>query len=154
MRTSHVFGCAMCFHYQFTTRHVPLRPPEPYTESVVIKFGQRQKRWLRILWLAAAIAVIVGSLLPGSSFPMRTLGQLNISDKVLHFAGYAVLAFLPSLHERWPAVTATLLGAAALGVLLEFLQRLSWGRSFEVADMLADACGLMCGLLVALPLRS
>jgi VanZ family protein len=85
---------------------------------------------------------------------MRTLGQLDISDKVLHFAAYAILAFLPALHERWPAVRAALLGVITLGVLLEFLQRLSPGRSFEIADMVADACGLLCGLLLALPLRS
>lgn len=85
---------------------------------------------------------------------MRALGQLDISDKVLHFAAYAVLAFLPALHERWPAVTAAMLGTVTLGVLLEFLQRLSPGRSFEMADMVADACGLLCGLLLALPLRS
>ena len=73
---------------------------------------------------------------------------------MLHFAAYAVLAFLPALHERWPALTAALLGAIALGVLLEFLQRLSPGRNFEVADMVADAGGVLCGLILALPLRS
>jgi VanZ family protein len=133
---------------------VPLGPPELYTETVVLKFGPRQRRWLRILWFAAVMAVIVGSLLPGSSLPIQTLGQLHVNDKVLHFAAYAVLAFLPSLHERWPAVTATLLGAIALGVVLEFLQKLSPGRNFEVADMVADTCGVLCGLILALPLRS
>jgi VanZ family protein len=133
---------------------VPGNPPGLYTENVMLKFSPRQRRRLRILWVAAVIAVIVGSLLPGSSAPMQTLNQLPVSDKVLHFAAYAVLAFLPSLHERWPAVTAALLGAIALGVLLEFAQRLSPGRTFEVADMAADACGVLCGLVLALPLRS
>ena len=85
---------------------------------------------------------------------MQALGELDVSDKILHFAAYAVLAFLPSLHERWPALGAALLGAMALGVLLEFLQRLSPGRNFEVADMVSDACGVLCGLVLALPLRS
>jgi VanZ family protein len=121
---------------------------------VELKLGRRERRWLRVLWLAAVIAVIVGSLLPGSSYPMQALGELNVSDKILHFAAYAVLAFLPALHERWPALSAALLGAVALGVLLEFLQRLSPGRNFEVADMVADAAGVVCGMLLALPLRS
>jgi VanZ family protein len=121
---------------------------------VAFKFGPRHRRWLRILWLAAAAAVIVGSLLPGSSLPMRALGELDISDKVLHFAAYALLAFLPSLHEGWPALAAALAGAVALGVALEFAQRLSPGRNFEIADMAADTCGVLCGLLLALPLRS
>jgi len=120
----------------------------------MLKFSRRQRGWLRIVWLAAAIAVIVGSLLPQSSLPMRALDRLDISDKVLHFAAYAVLAFLPALHERWPAVAAALLGAVALGVLLEFLQKLSPSRSFELADMVADVSGVVCGLLLAIPLRS
>ncbi len=127
---------------------------EPYTDSVAFKFGQRQRRWLRILWLAAVAAVIIGSLLPGSSLPLRTLGELHVSDKILHFAAYAVLAFLPALHERWPVLAATLAAAIALGVLLEFAQRLSPGRNFEVADMVADACGVLGGLLLALPWRA
>jgi VanZ family protein len=121
---------------------------------VAFKFGQRQRRWLRILWLAAVAAVIIGSLLPGSSLPLRTLGELHVSDKILHFAAYAVLAFLPALHERWPVLAATLAAAIALGVLLEFAQRLSPGRNFEVADMVADACGVLGGLLLALPWRA
>jgi VanZ family protein len=121
---------------------------------VAFKFGPRERRRLRILWLAAVIAVVVGSLLPGSSYPMQALGELHVSDKILHFAAYTVLAFLPALHERRPALTAALLGAVCLGVLLEFLQRLSPGRNFELADMAADAGGVLCGLVLALPLRS
>ena len=85
---------------------------------------------------------------------MQALGELHVSDKILHFVAYAVLAFLPSLHERRSALGAALLGAVTLGVLLEFAQRLSPGRNFELADMVADACGVLCGLILALPLCS
>ena len=121
---------------------------------MALHFDPRQRRWMRILWLAAVTAVIVGSLLPGSSMLVRTAGQLRVSDKVLHFAAYAVLAFLPALHERWLAVAGALAGAVSLGVALEFAQRLSPGRHFEIADMVANACGVLCGLMLALPLRS
>lgn len=84
---------------------------------------------------------------------MRALGRLGIGDKILHATAYAVLGFIPALHERWPTLTGTLLGAILLGVMLEFAQRLSPGRTFEVADMAANACGALCGLIVALPLR-
>jgi VanZ family protein len=127
---------------------------ELYTGDVALKFGPRQRRWLRILWLAAVAAVMVGSLLPGSSLPIQALGKLQVSDKLMHFAAYAVLAFLPSLHERWPALAATLAGAISLGVLLEFGQMLSPGRNFEIADMVADTVGVLCGLILALPWRS
>jgi VanZ family protein len=121
---------------------------------VALHFHPWQRRWLRILWLASLAAVIVGSLLPASSAPMRMVGQLPVSDKLLHFAAYAVLAFLPALHERGPALALALVGAVSLGVALEFAQRLSPGRNFEIGDMLADACGVLCGLILALPLRS
>jgi len=127
---------------------------EPYTEGVAFQFRPRHCRWLRILWLAAVAAVIIGSLLPGSSGPIQVLDELPVSDKVMHFAAYAVLAFLPALHERWPALTSILFGVVALGVLLEFAQRLSPGRDFETLDMVADAAGVLCGLVLALPLRS
>ena len=118
------------------------------------KSGLRTRRWLRLLWTLAILVVIVGSLLPASSAPMKALGRLAINDKFEHFAAYLVLAFLPALHERRPALAATVLGAIAMGVALEFLQRLSPGRTFEVADMAADTAGVLSGLFLALPLRS
>ena len=121
---------------------------------MLIKLTPRERRWLRLLWALAILLVIVGSLLPGSSMPMRALGQLDISDKLMHFAAYLVLAFLPALHERRPALIAAFVGAIALGIGLEFAQRLSPGRTFEIADMAADAAGVLCGFVLALPLRS
>jgi hypothetical protein len=108
---------------------------------VKIKFNLRQRRWLRILWFAALAAVIIGSLLPGSSAPIRALDALEISDKVLHFVAYATLAFLPALHERKPSLAPILAGVVALGVILEFAQMLSTGRNFEIGVMVAVAAG-------------
>jgi VanZ family protein len=121
---------------------------------MAVNLGLREQRWLRLLWVVSTLLVIVGSLLPGSSPPMRALGQLQISDKLMHLAAYLVLAFLPALHERRPAVVAAFVGAIALGIGLEFAQRLTPGRAFEVADMAADGAGVLCGLVLALPLRS
>ena len=129
------------------------KPLTLYTEKVGVKFNPRARRRFRVLWAIAVVTVVIGSLLPGSSLPMRALGSLPVSDKLLHFTAYAVLGFLPALHERWLSVTGTLLGAISLGVLLEFAQRLSPGRNFEIADMVANACGALCGLILALPFR-
>src|SRR5205085_3838604 len=60
----------------------------------------RARQLLRALWLLAILIVIVGSLLPGDSSPMRALDRLHISDKIEHMAAYTVLALLPALHER------------------------------------------------------
>lgn len=110
--------------------------------------------FLRILWVCACLTVVAGSLLPSSSSPMRAWNALHIADKLQHFTAYAVLAFLPALHERRPAFVAIALGIIAMGVCLEFGQRLPEGRSFEVGDMIANTAGVMTGLILALPSRN
>ncbi len=84
---------------------------------------------------------------------MVRVGSLPVSDKIMHFGAYAGLAFLPALHEarrRLPLIAVLL---AALGVLMEFGQRYSVGRQYEVADMLANTAGIVCGLAVATAVR-
>ncbi|HYL93858.1 MAG TPA: VanZ family protein [Alphaproteobacteria bacterium] len=101
----------------------------------------------------AIFIVVVGSLLPANSLPMRVLGRLHINDKLEHFGAYAVLAFLPAIHERRGFIIATALGAVALGVALEFGQLFLGWRTFEIGDMIADAVGVSFGLSVAMPVR-
>jgi VanZ family protein len=81
---------------------------------------------------------------------MQAIAALHINDKVLHVTAYVLLAFLPSLHERQRRLAFIALGLVALGVLLEFGQLLSPGRSFEIADMAADAAGVVAGASVGL----
>jgi VanZ family protein len=100
------------------------------------------------------LVVVIGSLLPAQSAPIKALDLLGISDKLEHFLAYSFLAFLPAVHERWNFVVAAALGAIALGVGLEYGQLYSPGRSFEIADMAADAMGVCFGLIVGIPLRS
>jgi len=109
---------------------------------------------LRVLWICACLTVIVGSLLPSSSSPMRAWSALHIADKLQHFTAYAVLAFLPTLHERRPTFVGIALGIIAMGVCLEFGQRLSEGRFFEIGDMAANTGGVLTGLILGLPSRS
>lgn len=85
---------------------------------------------------------------------MRALEELHISDKLEHFGAYAVLAFLPAIHERKRFFITAALGAAALGVALEFGQLLSGWRDFEIGDMIADGVGVCFGLAAGIPLRS
>ena len=98
--------------------------------------------------------VVVASLLPSDSLPMRALDRLHINDKLEHFAAYAVLAFLPAVHERKWFIVAAAVGAVALGIALEFGQLFSGWRDFEVGDMIADAVGVCFGLASGIPLRS
>ena len=111
------------------------------------------RRALRIAWLICLLAIIVGSLLPAESAPMLALDKLAINDKVQHLLAYCFLAFLPAIHEGRRNLAVLLVMAPALGVLLEFGQLYSPGRSFDVYDMVADAAGVIIGAAVGWALR-
>jgi VanZ family protein len=108
---------------------------------------------LRLAWLVTTLVVIVGSLLPSNSGAMRALDRLPLSDKAEHAVAYAMLAFLPALHERRRRVAQAAAGAVLLGVALEFAQLWSGWRDFELADMAADAAGVAAGLATGWALR-
>jgi VanZ family protein len=119
-----------------------------------LSHSAKVKHVLRVLWLVAILVVVVGSLLPADSEPIKALETLPISDKIDHFAAYAALAFLPAIHEKRRFLIAAAFGAVALGVALEYVQLFSGVRNFEVGDMIADAIGVGFGLLAGVPLRS
>jgi VanZ family protein len=81
---------------------------------------------------------------------MRMIAALHVNDKVQHIVAYLSLACLPALHERRRRLAYTAVGLVALGVLLEFGQLWSPGRSFEIGDMLADAAGVIAGASLGL----
>ena len=109
---------------------------------------------LRLAWLGICAVVIWGSLLPGTSTPIRTLDLLGVPDKALHLAGYALLATLPALHESRRVLALSLVGALLLGLALELAQSAVEGRSFEFGDLAANAAGLLAGLLLGSHSRS
>ncbi len=97
----------------------------------------------RILWGMSAAVVAVLSLLPPDDLP----SDLGLSDKLLHVLGYAVLGALGVLSgARWPWA---LLAVVGYGLALEGAQGLLGYRSFEWADLVADAAGAVVGVLVA-----
>jgi VanZ family protein len=104
--------------------------------------------------LTAILVVIIGSLLPSDTAPIQALNSLGINDKVMHFLAYAIIAVLPAIHERPVFSIFAGVAAVALGVALEYGQLYSPGRSFEVADMAADALGVSLGLLVGIPFHA
>jgi VanZ family protein len=73
------------------------------------------------------------------------------SDKVGHFLAYGTLMFwFCQLYRAMRTRVAYAAGFIAMGVAIEFLQRASGYRSFEVYDMVADALGVLLGWAVAL----
>jgi VanZ family protein len=100
--------------------------------------------WFALGWLLV-LGVAVGSLLP--SLPEVSAG---VSDKFMHFAAYATLAFLfmgAVGRRHWRRIA---LGLLALGAAIELAQAtLTATRSGEWLDMAANAAGAAAGLVAA-----
>ncbi|MBL0008635.1 MAG: VanZ family protein [Saprospiraceae bacterium] len=107
-------------------------------------------RWLPpVLW---GLVIFVLSLMPGGQGNMLLFGIPHF-DKVGHFGMYAIWAFLifmalcgyPLISQTKAFWISVLLGAIT-GVALEYGQYfMHQGRSFELADMIANAFGAVIG---------
>jgi VanZ family protein len=73
-------------------------------------------------------------------------------DKFGHVLAYgALMSWFANLYEVFPRRIQFAVGFIALGVALEFIQGWTGYRSFEFADMAADAAGVAVGWVVAPP---
>ena len=102
--------------------------------------------WRIAGWMGVA-AIIALSLMP-----LQLDMAVDNGDKFGHLASYGLVTlwlaqFYSELRQRiWLVV-----GMVALGIALEYGQRATGYRSFEVADMVADALGVAIGWLLAPP---
>src|SRR3954463_9159035 len=98
-------------------------------------------------WVAAIVYL---SLMPS---PPKV--DLEGGDKLGHFFASAVLAYWFCQFYFRRTRLAYLLAFVAMGVAIEFVQRATGYRSFELADMAANAVGVAAGWGAALlvPLR-
>jgi VanZ family protein len=115
--------------------------------SGALRLFRWPRRWL-VLWALMIAMVVVGSLLPTDALPPSPFDQF---DKLEHFLGYAALsAYAVLLFASRRAQVAAAIGLVALGVGLEFAQAvLTESRRADVFDALADASGVLAGLLLA-----
>ncbi len=102
--------------------------------------------WLILGWLLVALVIYL-SLRPEPA-PLT----MDVGDKLPHLLAYAVLMFwFANLYApRGPRITYAC-GFVTLGIALEFVQQATGYRTFEVADMAADAVGVAVGWLFAPP---
>lgn len=104
--------------------------------------------WLALGWALAA-AIVWLSLTP--SPPKIDLEQ---GDKLGHLASYAALMFwFCQLYATRGVRLAYAACFTLMGVALEFAQGALGARSFEIADMLANAAGVALGWTFALGAR-
>jgi VanZ family protein len=106
--------------------------------------SRRHRRlWLLLGW-GMVFSVFVLSLIPVDV----DLGQGR--DKIVHFVAYGSMSFwFAMLFEGRVRQIGIALAFAAMGVGIEFLQGLTDYRTFEVADMVANATGAALGWGVA-----
>lgn len=91
-----------------------------------------------VVWLSLAPAV---PQLPGES-----------GDKLGHVLAYGtMMLWFSEIHATRRARIVWAAGFVAMGIAIEYLQRLTGYRSFEAADMAADAIGVAAGWLLAPP---
>ena len=102
----------------------------------------RMAGWLQVL------AIVFLSLTPAPPH----LGDLEFGDKIGHLAAYGLTTlWIVQLHAGLRQRVWLALGMVALGIAMEFAQRATGYRTFEVADMVADAMGVLLGWLAAPP---
>jgi VanZ family protein len=91
---------------------------------------------------------IVAAIIWLSLTPSPPQVDVPYSDKIGHLASYGVLmSWFCQLYRTRIFYAA---GFILMGVALEFVQRELGYRSYEVADMLANALGVLLGWGVAL----
>src|SRR5690606_2477913 len=99
--------------------------------------------WRLVGWLMIA-GVIVGSLMPGQAIPKAVA-----SDKLLHAGIYLLLMiWFAGLYRRsrhaWIAH-----GLMVLGLGLDLLQGMTSSRTFDLADVAANAAGILAALVLS-----
>jgi peptidoglycan/LPS O-acetylase OafA/YrhL len=97
--------------------------------------------WRRAFWLAVAAGVIV-SMWP---VPEDATPWFRYEDKAHHAVAFAVLVVLGWLG-RFRSMPRLALGLIALGAAIELAQGLTFTRTAEWADLLADTLGVVVGM--------
>jgi VanZ family protein len=91
--------------------------------------------------------VIYESLTPG---PIDI--PVSEGDKIGHILAYAsMMLWFAQIYPALPNRCGIACALVLLGIALEFAQRLTPTRTFEIADMFADAIGVGLGWLAAPP---
>lgn len=107
-----------------------------------------------LLWAGALLFAAGGELLPGSSAPIVALSRTNVSDKLMHFGIYSVIAFIPAFGLCFRTAIRCIVTTELVGIGLEIVQRIVPDRSFDLYDVLANTAGVLAGTALAVAIRS
>lgn len=105
----------------------------------------------RLLWLIAGWLLVLLVIFL-SLAPVSIEVPVDEGDKFGHVAAYAALMFwFANLFETLNRRSMLAIGFVVLGIALEFVQGWTDYRTFEAADMAADAFGVAAGWALAPP---
>lgn len=119
-------------------------------ELAVIEHGffdipPRTRRLLVVAGVCGIVIVTIASLMGNKPTTIQV-------DKILHFSGYFVLAFVLFLGLRPTWYIGALLALIGMGVLIEELQPLN-GRTRDMEDAIANSIGVAVGSIAGMVLR-
>ncbi len=108
--------------------------------------GLRHPRFWLLGGLGIVLVIAILCLLPSNEIP-----QVNVSDKIKHVAAFVLLTFWFAGIVSRQGYLRVALALVAYGALIEILQgSMHLGREAEVLDFVADAAGVVLGLVLAL----
>lgn len=104
---------------------------------------QHFRRWLFIGW-GIIVAIVLLSLLPDPGDIL--FGDFKPNDKLGHFIAYGILMswFAQLYHAMRTRILLAVL-FICMGISLEFLQGMTYYRTFDVYDMFANSVGVLIG---------
>lgn len=101
------------------------------------------RAWVLLGW-GMVVAVVVLSLIP------LEVDLQEGRDKVAHVIAYGSMTFwFAMLFRGWARQLGVALAFVAMGVAIEYLQRMTGYRTFDVADMIANGIGAALGWVLA-----
>ena len=107
---------------------------------------KHRRLWLILGW-ALFLSVIYLSLTPT---PVEI--PLAEGDKLGHLLAYGtMMIWFSNIFENLIPRASLAVGLVAMGIALEFVQGWTGFRTFDIADMVANACGVFAGWAIAPP---
>ena len=102
--------------------------------------------WLVLGWMLVLIVIYLSLARLSLKEPFEQ------SDKLEHVLAYGVLMiWFANLYGALRTRMGFAIGFVALGIALEYIQRATGYRTFDVADMAANAVGVAVGWVLAPP---
>ncbi len=101
--------------------------------------------WLRLLFFIVLSAILLTAGLRSQPIPEAFVQE----DKLHHLIGFLALSFSCRLAFQRAKLHWIALGCFLTGILIEYVQELMPLRTASVYDALANAIGVLIGLMIA-----